>query len=92
MRSRYSAFVRRDGAYLLRTLHPVERAKPKAGDFRAAFRITWTGLEVLSVTQGGPDDLTGMVHFKAHYQGGVLEERSRFVRIDGAWLYRDGKG
>ena len=92
MRSRYSAFVRRDAAYLLRTLHPVERAKPKAGDFRAAFRITWTGLEVLAVVAGGTDDSTGMVHFKAHYQGGVLEERSRFFRIDGAWLYRDGKG
>ena len=92
MRSRFSAFARKNAAYLLRTLHPLERSKPRAGDFRAAFALTWTHLEVLATRDGGPDDTTGMVHFRAHYQGGVLEERSRFFKVGGEWLYRDGKG
>ncbi len=92
MRSRYTAFVRKDAAYLLRTLHPLERAKPRAGDFRTAFALVWTGLEVLATRDGGPANATGWVHFRAHYQGGVLEERSRFQRAGGAWVYRDGRG
>lgn len=96
MRSRYSAFARRDAAYLIRTLAPLARGKVRAADFRASFALAWTRLEVLAVRDGGPDDATGIVHFRAHYlvggRPGVLDEVSRFARSGGAWVYRDGRG
>ena len=92
MRSRYCAFVRRVLPYLVRTSHPAHRHGLKPKDFQHSFGLGWKGLEIIEVVGGGPDDATGMVHFKAHHRGGVLEERSRFVRSDGAWVYRDARG
>ncbi|MFE9683349.1 YchJ family protein [Streptomyces sp. NPDC006285] len=86
MRSRYCAFVRRDVAYLLRTWHP--RTRPPRLDLDAATR--WTGLEILSTTEGTPFHTTGTVTFRASYAGGALHERSRFERVAGAWTYLDG--
>ncbi|MGY1581601.1 YchJ family protein [Streptomyces sp. MN13] len=86
MRSRYSAFVRRDEAYLLRTWHP--RTRPPGVDFDPGMR--WTGLEILDTTDGTAFHTTGTVTFRASYRGGVLHERSRFERVDGAWVYVDG--
>ncbi len=86
MRSRYSAFVMRDAAYLLRTWHP--RTRPSAVEFDPGMR--WTGLEVTAVEEGSAFHARGTVTFKAHYRGGALHERSRFERVDGAWVYVDG--
>ncbi|MFI2377698.1 YchJ family protein [Streptomyces sp. NPDC018964] len=87
MRSRYCAFVRRDGAYLLRTWHP--RTRPERIDFDPGMR--WTGLEVLDTSDGSAFHSTGTVTFRASYRGGSLHERSRFERVDGAWVYVDGE-
>lgn len=96
MRSRYSAFARGDAAYLMRTSDLVTRMKLRPGDFRAAFLLTWTRLEIVATAGGGPDDQEGVVRFRAHYRGpagdGVLDETSRFRREGGAWVYRDGRG
>ncbi|MET8245309.1 YchJ family metal-binding protein [Streptomyces sp. NPDC005202] len=86
MRSRYSAFVQRDAGYLLRTWHP--RTRPARIDFDPGMR--WTGLEVLGTTDGSAFHTTGTVTFRASYRGGALHERSRFERVDGAWVYVDG--
>ncbi|MER5945962.1 YchJ family protein [Streptomyces sp. NPDC001904] len=86
MRSRYAAFVRQDGPYLLRTWHPDTR--PPVIDFDDAPR--WTGLEILDASDGSAFHQRGTVTFRARYQGGALHERSRFVRVDGAWVYVDG--
>lgn len=90
MRSRYTAYVRRDSTYLLSTWHPS--TAPSAVD---ADDAVWLGLEVLATEAGGPDDATGSVRFVARYQrpDGALEElreTSRFVREQGEWLYLDG--
>jgi SEC-C motif-containing protein len=80
MRSRYSAFTRGDGAYLLRTWHPSLRpAQIETGQ-------GWVRLEVLG-SSGGLLDAEGEVHFRAHHVGGIVEERSRFVRDAGRWVY-----
>lgn len=92
MRSRYAAFVHKDAAYLSRTCHPTLRGGMNLRDLRASFALTWTSLEILATRSGGPADDEGMVHFRANFQGGSHEERSRFVRRQGEWLYRDGKG
>ncbi|MFG2454854.1 YchJ family protein [Streptomyces sp. NPDC048512] len=86
MRSRYCAFVQEDEAYLLRTWHP--RTRPARVEFDPGMR--WTGLEILGTEQGSAFHTTGTVTFRAGYRGGSLHERSRFERVDGAWVYVDG--
>ncbi|MGW1160841.1 YchJ family protein [Streptomyces sp. NPDC002513] len=86
MRSRYSAFVQGDPGYLLRTWHP--RTRPERLGLDRGMR--WTGLEVLRTTGGSAFHSTGTVTFRASYRGGTLHERSRFERVDGAWVYVDG--
>lgn len=83
MRSRYSAYVRRDGDYLLRTWHP--RTRPKTLEFEDG--LTWAGLEIVEATDTE-------VEFVAVYETalgmGALAERSRFERRGGRWVYVDG--
>ncbi|MFI8950640.1 YchJ family protein [Streptomyces sp. NPDC053750] len=87
MRSRYSAFVRLDAGYLLRTWHP--RTRPAQLNLDPGMR--WTGLEILDTTEGSAFHAAGTVTFRASYRGGSLHERSRFERVDGAWVYVDGE-
>lgn len=90
MRSRYSAFVVGDAAYLLRTWHPSTRPRSLELDPD----VEWRRLEIAATSRGGMLDTQGTVEFRAHFrQGGkrgVQHERSRFVRKAGAWLYVDG--
>ena len=87
MRSRYSAFVVRDEAYLLRTWSPARR--PPHVSFDQAVR--WTGLEILGRTGGTAFHTEGTVEFCArfrrHGQPGEQRENSAFLRVDGAWVY-----
>ena len=93
MRSRYSAFARREVDYLLAT-HPEpnvpEQQRCRALE-RSCRQTHWLGLTVLAVSAGGPGDLEGTVQFEAGYRGGVLKETSLFRRrdgeVDGPWLY-----
>jgi len=86
MRSRYTASVRQDAAYLLATWHARTRPSRLALD---PVR-TWTGLEVLASTGGLLAD-EGTVSFRAHYRdgrlGGVQAECSAFLRVAGRWTY-----
>ena len=90
MRSRYSAFVRLDADYLLRTWHPD--TAPATLELDPG--MGWRRLDILATSGGGPFDSAGTVEFKAHYRydgaRGVLHEVSRFVREDGRWYYVDG--
>lgn len=90
MRSRYTAYVRRDVGYLISTWHPA--TCPPALEVDDA---EWRGLDVLATTDGGEADADGTVTFVAHYATGVLSlgalrETSRFARVDGRWVYVDG--
>jgi SEC-C motif-containing protein len=86
MRSRYSAYVVRDTAYLLRTWHP--RTRPS--DLDASQGPAWQGLTVLETADGRDTDSVGEVEFEAAHADGVLHERSRFVKRAGRWVYVDG--
>ncbi len=87
MRSRYSAFSVGDSDYLRRTWHPATRPAGTGVDRRTR----WTGLEVLETARGGPFDTEGTVRFRAHYvergRRGRMEENSKFVRVEGDWVY-----
>jgi SEC-C motif-containing protein len=89
MRSRYSAFAVRDADYLLRTWAVSTRPPGIAFDSD----VRWTGLAVLGSTGGSAFHSEGTVDFRARYrrQGrdGEQRENSRFVRVDGVWVYVD---
>lgn len=86
VRSRYAAFVLGDAAYLARTWHP--RTRPAELDVTGG--PVWRGLTVIETADGREDDSIGEVEFEAAHDGGVLRERSRFVRRAGRWVYVDG--
>jgi SEC-C motif-containing protein len=96
MRSRYTAYVRKDIAHLTRTSHPLHRAKMDARGILGPAAPAWCGLEIVATRAGGAGDSEGVVHFRASYRtrDGVQthEERSRFIRIGGSWVYRDDRG
>ena len=91
MRSRYSAFVVGDVAYLERSWHPSTRP----ADVRVVPGQRWTGLDVVATDAGGPLDAEGVVEFVAHFERGgradALHERSSFTRLDGRWVYLSGR-
>ena len=86
MRSRYAAYAVGHLDHVFRTWHP--RTRP---DDLVRPALEWTGLEILDVVAGGPDEDEGIVEFAAHYLGadgaGTLHERSRFERRGGRWVY-----
>ena len=90
MRSRFAAFRDGDADWLLASWHPSTR--PAALDLSDNPR--WRGLQIVDTEAGGPEDEEGVVEFRAGYVDrnghGVLHERSRFVRVDGRWMYLDG--
>lgn len=83
MRSRYSAFAVSDEDYLLRTWHSAHRPASAGTDDSDR----WLKLEILATENGGLLQNEGVVEFRAHYAGGVVHERSRFVRENGQWVY-----
>lgn len=90
MRSRYTAFVREDAAYLLATWQAAQR--PAQLDFECGVR--WLGLEVRA--HATLDEDHAEVEFVARQRDATgrahrLHERSRFLREQGRWYYVDGK-
>jgi SEC-C motif-containing protein len=87
MRSRYSAYVLQDAAYLSKSWHSSTR--PAEIDFGAKLR--WTGLEIVGTTGGTAFNTDGTVEFIAHYaesgRTASMHENSSFVREDGNWVY-----
>ena len=94
MRSRYSAFVFGNAAYLANTV-PPENSADYNSDSLARQQTKWTGLEIVSTEAGGLFDQTGYVEFIARFKekgrAGAHHEKSRFVRQNGKWLYIDGE-
>jgi len=87
MRSRYSAHVISDIAYIKNTVVPEKRAKFNEADVKAWAQSEWLGLNVLSASGN-------TVEFIAKYRkkGRVIEhhEVSKFKNIDGKWYFLDG--
>ncbi|MFM8918559.1 MAG: YchJ family protein [Limnohabitans sp.] len=89
MRSRYTAFVLENQAYLQRTWHADHR--PETLDFEDGAK--WLGLEIKDFVDTGVEDghATAQVEFVARVRvagkAHRLHERSRFVCEQGQWLY-----
>ena len=91
MRSRYTAFVRGDDAYLRFSWHPDARPR----DVHVADDRRWLGLKIKAASAGGEDDAMGTVEFVARWKVGGRAERlhelSEFVRYEGRWVYLRGQ-
>ena len=91
MRSRFSAFALGLPDYLLFSWHASTR--PTALDLDPD--VEWRRLQIVDTVAGSPDDDEGIVEFRASYRGpdgaGLMHERSRFVRVEGRWVYLDGE-
>ena len=89
MRSRYSAFVRGEAAYLLDTWH----ASTRPGALELDGSVRWLGLEVRGYRLTGDD--SAEVEFVARYRVGGRavrqHELSRFVHEGMRWYYLDGE-
>lgn len=87
MRSRYSAYVLGDEAYLRATWDPAT-CPPEP---LVEPGISWVGLDVRSTQQEGDE---GIIEFIARAKVGGrarrLHETSRFIRREGRWFYVDG--
>lgn len=89
MRSRYTAFVKNEEAYLLKTWHPSTRPESLVLDEP----VKWLSLKIKSSSMS--DETHGSVHFITRGliggHGFKQEENSSFVLEDGQWYYVDGK-
>jgi SEC-C motif-containing protein len=91
MRSRFEAFRDADPEWLLASWHLSTR--PSTIELEG--NPSWRGLQIVDVSGGSADDVTGIVEFRATYVAApgdirVLHERSRFIREQGRWYYVDG--
>lgn len=88
MRSRYSAFVEQNAAYLLASWHASQRSA--AIDFEPGCK--WLGLELKGTHSLTADsaEVEFVARSRVAGRGQRLHERSRFVREDGRWYYVDG--
>ena len=91
MRSRYTAYVMGDEAYLLASwFHATRPDKLNL----AATNIHWSGLSICKTQAGKAGDLRGVVEFIASYveagKAAQVHESSRFICQQGRWFYVDG--
>lgn len=96
MRSRYTAFVRHEIDYLLKSVAPARRKEFDRKGIEEWSRDTdWAGLEIVSSEKGGPGDETGKVEFIAKYREDGEEKKhhelATFVKINGSWYFEDGR-
>jgi len=95
MRSRYSAYVRKEIDYLFTSLHPGHRSDfDKKSTLAWAESAEWHKLDILE-SSGGPEDEEGRVEFVASYtdKGGRKEhhELATFKKDAGTWYFLNGK-
>jgi SEC-C motif-containing protein len=96
MRSRYSAYVKKELEYILASLHPDHRGDydPKSSRDWAE-QAQWHGITILGTTKGGPEDTEGEVEFAVSFtERGTKQEhheRSAFKKENGVWYFVEGK-
>lgn len=94
MRSRYTAFVLQNAAYLVASWHPTRRYPELESELSEGFgRTKWLGLTVFEQGQGKEEN-EAYVSFVARFQENdhlaAIIERSRFLKENDQWYYVDG--
>jgi len=96
MRSRYTAYVKKEIPYLGASLHPDHRKDYNEKSTREwAEGSVWHKLEILTTEAGGPEDAEGTVEFIASFtQAGKMtahHEVASFKKEDGSWFFVHGE-
>lgn len=94
MKSRYSAYAAGEANYLMKTTHPnnaqymTDTKKWKAEIEEFCNHTELQGLEIVEFIDGEQE---AFVSFKAKLSSGEMVEKSRFLKVEGIWLYESGK-
>jgi SEC-C motif-containing protein len=90
MKSRYCAFVVGDSSYIVKTTHEnnsdIKNWKEGIKIFTSS--TEFLGLEILEFIDGEEE---AFVTFKVFLSSGDMTEKSRFLKVDGRWLYESGE-
>lgn len=93
MRSRYSAYALGLAGYIIETTHPdnpdyTDNTPEWETGIQEFCRGTrFLGLKIIDFTDGPTE---AFVTFEANLSHGILKEKSRFLKVDGRWLYESG--
>jgi len=93
MRSRYSAYALGIIEYIMATTHPnnpdaaIALADWQKGITDFAHSTQFLGLKILEFIDGEEESY---VTFEARFDHGVMKEKSRFLKVEGKWLYERG--
>jgi SEC-C motif-containing protein len=90
MRSRYSAYVLGEAAYLRTSWHPD--TLPRDFTLQDQARVQWLGLQVKQheILDAQHARVEFVARYKINGKAQRLHEVSRFVREQGRWYYVDG--
>ncbi len=93
MKTRYSAYAANEYAYIIKTTHPknpdysIEMQTWKTSILAFSNHTEFLGLEIIEFIDTPHE---AFATFTAHLSSGILNEKSRFLKTDGKWLYVDG--
>lgn len=96
LRSRYTAYSKREVDYIVNTTHPDKREENSRKTVEKWARDTqWRQLQIIDVTDGGPEDAEGNIEFAADYmekgKNRKHHEVAKFKKEDGQWYFLDAE-
>ena len=95
MQSRYSAYAAGDAKYIIKTTHPnnCDYSSDKSKwlkEIKAFCHLNiFENLEIVEYINCAPNE--AYVTFIATISGNKHIEKSRFLKVDGQWLYESGE-
>ncbi len=95
MRARYSAYVTEHIQFLKDSaVQEIQEDFNDETTLSWSRAVTWHGLEIIRTEEGGPDDTTGVVEFRAVYTANEEfcnhHEVATFVKEYDGWKFQDG--
>ncbi len=90
MKSRYSAYAVGDSRYIIKTTHPdnpdysIDTVSWLESIDIFCQSTNFLGLEILEFVDGAEE---AFVAFQASLSSGDMSEKSRFLKVEGRWLY-----
>ena len=94
MKSRYSAYAYNQALYIIKTTHPnnadytTETKLWKESIEEFSKTTEFLKLKIVEFIEGEEE---AYVHFKAKLSSGEMIEKSRFLKVNNAWLYESGE-